>query len=105
MGDLASIGSITYRMDTEVLNRAGQSDRQAEVSVEDALDALRLVPEARFHLDSCEVRLIEEMRDRGWSWKQLGAAYGDRTAQAMQQQYKRRGGKRSWPTRRPAPTS
>ncbi|GAA4541989.1 hypothetical protein GCM10023192_49160 [Amycolatopsis samaneae] len=68
-----------------------------EVTTEDATGALRLVPDVRRDLDRAEVALIESVLDRGWTWEQLGVAYGDRSKQAMQQHYRRRGGKRTWP--------
>lgn len=37
--------------------------------------------------------------DSGWTWEQLGAVYGERSKQAMQQHYKRRGGQRTWSRR------
>ncbi|MEU6149236.1 hypothetical protein ABZ816_04475 [Actinosynnema sp. NPDC047251] len=70
--------------------------------------ALRLVPTVRGDLDRAEVTLIESIMDRGWTWEQLGAAYGERSKQAMQQHYRRKGGRRSWPGTerlRPAPRS
>ncbi|WP_037365728.1 hypothetical protein [Amycolatopsis orientalis] len=68
-----------------------------DLSAEDAAGALHLVPDVRQDLDRAEVTLIEAVLDRGWTWEQLGAEYGNRSKQAMQQHYRRRGGKRSWP--------
>ncbi len=68
-----------------------------EVTTDDATGALRLVPDVRRDLDRAEVTLIESLMDRGWTWEQLGNAYGERSKQAMQQHYRRRGGKRAWP--------
>ncbi|UKD51771.1 hypothetical protein L3Q65_28030 [Amycolatopsis sp. FU40] len=81
------------------LVRAARSGRQPgeDLSAEDAAEALHLVPDVRQDLDRAEVTLIESVLDRGWTWEQLGAEYGDRSKQAMQQHYRRRGGNRSWP--------
>ncbi|MGV9295040.1 hypothetical protein [Amycolatopsis sp. NPDC003676] len=81
------------------LVRTARSGRQPgeDLSAEDAAGALHLVPDVRGDLDRAEVTLIESVLDRGWTWEQLGAEYGNRSKQAMQQHYRRRGGKRSWP--------
>jgi hypothetical protein len=71
------------------------------VSAADVIAALRLVPGERRDLDFAEAALIEAARDRGETWESLGAALGTRSGQAMQQRYKRLGGTRTWPTRRP----
>jgi hypothetical protein len=67
-------------------------------SADDTTAALSLVPEVRRDLDRAEVALIESLMDGGWTWERLGAAYGGRSKQAMQQHYRRRGGHRTWPT-------
>lgn len=75
----------------------------AEVTTVEALAALLLVPGAREELDRLEAALIEAVLDRGVTWEQLGAVYGGRTRQTMQQHYRRRGGTRTWsPGRFPA---
>jgi hypothetical protein len=53
-------------------------------------------PQAREAVDQAERVLIESVMDSGWTWEQLGAIYGERSKQAMQQHYKRRGGQRTW---------
>ncbi|WP_409462799.1 hypothetical protein [Amycolatopsis sp. GA6-003] len=87
------------------LVRAARSGRQPgeDLSAEDAAGALHLVPDVRSDLDRAEVTLIESVLDRGWTWEQLGAEYGNRSKQAMQQHYRRRGGKRSWPAKERPP--
>lgn len=71
------------------------------VPAEDVITALRLVPAARTKLDDTERQLIEAALDRGVTWHDLGSALGGRSAQAIQQRYRRRlGGKNTWPTRR-----
>lgn len=58
-----------------------------------------MMPWAREAVDKAERVLIESVMDSGWTWEQLGAEYGERSKQAMQQHYKRRGGERSWSRR------
>lgn len=65
----------------------------------ESLSALRMMPWARESVDQAERVLIESVMDSGWTWEQLGAEYGERSKQAMQQHYKRRGGQRSWSKR------
>jgi hypothetical protein len=61
-----------------------------------------MMPWAREAVEQAERVLIESIMDSGWTWEQLGAVYGERSKQAMQQHYKRRGGHRAWPaSRRP----
>ncbi|MFD2470874.1 hypothetical protein [Amycolatopsis silviterrae] len=79
------------------LLRAARNGQREDLGAEDAADALHLVPDVRRDLDRAEVTLIESVLDHGWTWEQLGAEYGNRSKQAMQQHYRRRGGKRSWP--------
>ncbi len=55
-----------------------------------------MMPWARESVDEAERVLIESIMDSGWTWEQLGAVYGERSKQAMQQHYKRRGGQRTW---------
>lgn len=59
-----------------------------------------MMPWARESVEKAELVLIESVMDSGWTWEQLGAEYGARSKQAMQQHYKRRGGQRSWPASR-----
>ncbi|WP_134667290.1 MULTISPECIES: hypothetical protein [unclassified Amycolatopsis] len=87
------------------LVRAARSGRPPgeDLSAEDAAGALHLVPDVRQDLDRAEVTLIESVLDRSWTWEQLGAEYGNRSKQAMQQHYRRRGGTRSWPAKERPP--
>jgi hypothetical protein len=64
----------------------------AEVKVVEMLAALLLVPGIREQVDRLEVDLIKAVIDWGVTWEQLGAVYGRRTRQAMQQHYRRLGG-------------
>ncbi len=59
-----------------------------------------MMPWAHEAVDHAERVLIESVMDSGWTWEQLGSVYGERSKQAMQQHYKRRGGQRSWPAAR-----
>jgi len=84
----------------ELLNAARSGRLPSEdPNPDEATGALHLVPDVRRDLDQAEVALIESVLDHGWTWEQLGAQYGDRSKQAMQQHYRRRGGKRSWPAK------
>lgn len=83
---IESVCSATSRSDSE------------QVTADDTVDALRLISGERMSIDYRELRLIEAARDRGLSWPELGKRLGGRTAQAMQQRYRRLGGERSWPT-------
>jgi hypothetical protein len=77
------------------------------VTAEDALAGLRLLRTERQGLDFIERDLIEAAKDHGVTWEQLGERVGV-SAQAMQQRYKRLGGKKTWPTstpRKPASTA
>jgi hypothetical protein len=58
-----------------------------------------MMPWAREAVEQAERVLIESVMDSGWTWEQLGAVYGERSKQAMQQHYKRRGGQRTWSSR------
>lgn len=58
-----------------------------------------MMPWAREAVEQAERVLIESVMDSGWTWEQLGAEYGERSKQAMQQHYKRRGGQRTWSRR------
>ncbi|KOV80852.1 hypothetical protein [Nocardia sp. NRRL S-836] len=66
----------------------------------ESFHALRMMPWAREAVDQAERVLIESIMDSGYTWEQLGAVYGQRSKQAMQQHYKRRGGERSWGARK-----
>ncbi len=66
----------------------------------ESFHALRMMPWAREAVDQAERVLIESIMDSGCTWEQLGAVYGDRSKQAMQQHYKRRGGQRTWGARK-----
>ncbi len=66
------------------------------IEANESFIALRMLPWARESVDQAERVLIEAVMDSGWTWEQLGAVYGERSKQAMQQHYKRRGGERTW---------
>lgn len=71
----------------------------SDVSAADVIVALDHIKDEHTALDVCERLLIEAARDRGETWDSLGAALGKRSGQAMQQRYRRIGGRRTWPTR------
>lgn len=66
----------------------------ADASAADAIAMLTHLNETvRPLVDAAEVALLDAALDRGWSWDQIGDAYGGRTRQTMQQLYRRRGGR------------
>ncbi|QXV63547.1 hypothetical protein [Amycolatopsis sp. TNS106] len=68
-----------------------------QVPVEDVLAGLLLTPKLRERIDDIERGLLEAARDRGMSWPMLAEQLlGGGSEQAMQQRYRRLGGKRSW---------
>lgn len=69
------------------------------IETTESFHALRMLPYTREAVDQAERALIESIMDHGYTWEQLGAVYGERSKQAMQQHYKRRGGERTWNTR------
>jgi hypothetical protein len=77
----------------------------SDVTAADAIAALRLIPGEHAALEASERQLIEAARDRSETWESLGAALGKRSGQAMQQRYRRIGGRRTWPTRANATTN
>lgn len=82
--------------------RATRKDSGLEYTADEAVAALRLMPGVYRALQADEVELTEAARDSGVTWKALGEELGDRSPQSVQQRYKRLGGIRVWPTRRPA---
>jgi hypothetical protein len=86
----------TLRLTRTLVN--GYVDEVIEAN--ESFKALRMMPWAREAVEQAERVLIESVMDSGWTWEQLGAVYGERSKQAMQQHYKRRGGQRSWPASR-----
>jgi hypothetical protein len=72
----------------------------AEVTVHDAYAALDLVTSAEVWLERAELVLTEHLRDAGETWTDINNGEG---GNAAQQRYRRIGGTRTWPTRRPRP--
>jgi hypothetical protein len=95
-GRVAIAGVVMAVTDPEVQVDLGLP---SDVTAADAIAALRLIPGEHAALDTSERLLIEAARDRGETWESLGAALGKRSGQAMQQRYRRIGGRRTWPTR------
>ncbi|QXV57342.1 hypothetical protein [Amycolatopsis sp. TNS106] len=88
--DPALAEDAAFHAATAVRARLGQGSD--EVRVVEMLAALTLVPGIRDQVDRLEVDLIKAVIDWGVTWEQLGAVYGGRTRQAMQQHYRRLGG-------------
>jgi hypothetical protein len=97
--DHDSYGRETELVDA-VTNVLWSGTDPQHVSAAEAVAALQLVPTVRrlaeSQLDVQEVVLIEAAINRGVTWEQLGAEYGGRSRQAMQQHYRRLGGTRTW---------
>jgi hypothetical protein len=63
---------------------------------------MRMLGKIREECDHIEVRMTESLMDAGQSWEEVGRATGRPSKQAAQQRYRRLGGTRRWPTRRPS---
>ncbi|MGV9306252.1 MULTISPECIES: DNA-binding protein [unclassified Nonomuraea] len=63
--------------------------RQAELSPEDTLSALALLPAARAEVDGLESALLFIARSAGLTWAQMAQAMGFNSPQACQQYYNR----------------
>lgn len=83
------------------LYAAQAEDSPGEVSVSAATVVMRMIGTIRDELDHVEVRMTEAMLDAGLSWDEVGSITGRTSRQAAQQRYRRLGGARTWPTRRP----
>ncbi|PCC20313.1 DNA-binding protein [Brevibacterium aurantiacum] len=72
--------------------------RSSDLSTEELLGALSLLPTARAEVESAEVGLLFAARNEGLTWAQIAEAMGFRSPQACQQYVNRlsaRHGKRS----------
>lgn len=106
----AALRSIVVAIDSppgDTHQAALQLPSSDEVTLDDALSALLLIPDERRVLDMYEVALIEAAMDRGATWEQVGSFYRGNSAagvsrQSAQRRYRRLGGQKTWPTRRPA---
>lgn len=78
-------------------------DQDAGVPVRPGAAAIMLgkLGVVRDVLDHVELRLTEACLDGGYSWDDVAERTGRGHRQGAQQRYKRLGGTRSWPTRRP----
>ncbi|MGW4794256.1 DNA-binding protein [Nonomuraea sp. NPDC004297] len=63
--------------------------RNAELSPEDVLTALTLVPAARAEVEGLESALLFTARGAGLTWAQIAQAMGFNSPQACQQHYNR----------------
>ncbi|MGF1664526.1 MAG: DNA-binding protein [Kineosporiaceae bacterium] len=63
--------------------------RSADLSADDLLAALRLMPAARAEVEALESGLLFTARSAGLTWAQIAAAMGFRSPQACQQHYGR----------------
>ncbi|MBD3004686.1 hypothetical protein [Streptomyces sp. 5-10] len=81
---------------------AAQMEDEGAVRPGTAVLVLRMLGAVREECDHVEVRMIEALMDAGLSWEEVGRATGRTSRQAAQQRYRRLGGTRTWPTRRPS---
>lgn len=63
--------------------------RSSELTPDELLDALALLPAARAELENVEVGLLFTARSEGLTWAQIADAMGFRSPQACQQYVKR----------------
>lgn len=63
--------------------------RSSELTPDDILSALSLLPAARAEVDSTEIGLLFTARNEGLTWAQIAQAMGFRSPQACQQYVKR----------------
>ncbi|MEV6133149.1 hypothetical protein AB0M05_41225 [Streptomyces violaceusniger] len=81
---------------------AAQVEDEGAVRPGTAVLVLRMLGAVREECDHIEVRMTESLMDTGLSWEEVGRATGRPSKQAAQQRYRRLGGTRTWPTRRPS---
>jgi hypothetical protein len=80
---------------------AGQAEDEG-IRPEAAVLVMRMLGQVREECDHIEVRMTEALMDAGRSWQEVGRATGRPSKQAAQQRYRRLGGTKTWPTRRPS---
>ncbi|MGW7597237.1 hypothetical protein [Streptomyces antimycoticus] len=81
---------------------AAEAEDEGAVRPGAAVLVLRMLGAVRDECDHIEVRMTEALMDSGQSWEEVGRATGRPSKQAAQQRYRRLGGTKTWPTRRPA---
>lgn len=81
---------------------AAQAEDGDTVRPQAATLVMRMLGAVREECDHIEVRMTESLMDAGLSWEDVGRATGRTSKQAAQQRYRRLGGTRTWPTRRPS---
>lgn len=81
---------------------AAEAEDEGSVRPEAATLVLRTLGAVREECDHIEVRMTEALMDAGLSWEEVGRATGRPSKQAAQQRYRRLGGTKNWPTRRPS---
>lgn len=90
--------AVEFGKDSALQRPAGD-----EITADDVVDALRLVPGERFRLEYTECGLIEAAMNRGLTWEMLASRLGYTSKQAIQQRYRRLGGHKTWAPDRPRP--
>ena len=81
---------------------AAEAEDDGTVSPTAAVLVMRMLGKVREECDHIEIRMTESLMDAGQSWEEVGRATGRPSKQAAQQRYRRLGGTRTWPTRRPS---
>lgn len=81
---------------------AAQAEDDGAIPARTANLVLRMLGPVRDECDHIEVRMTESLMDAGLSWEEVGRSTGRPSKQAAQQRYRRLGGTRTWPTRRPS---
>ncbi|MCP9209673.1 hypothetical protein [Streptomyces cucumeris] len=81
---------------------AAQAEDEGDVRPGAAVLVMRMLGQVREECDHIEVRMVEALMDAGLSWDEVARVTGRSSKQAAQQRYRRLGGARTWPTRRPS---
>jgi hypothetical protein len=92
--------SLAHKFESVRLYAAQAEDEG--IRPEAAVLVLRMLGAVREECDRAEIRMTEALMDSGLSWADVGQATGRPSKQAAQQRYRRLGGTRTWPTRRPS---
>ncbi|MGW3427945.1 hypothetical protein ACWDHW_08310 [Streptomyces melanosporofaciens] len=81
---------------------AAQVEDEGTIRPQAAVLVLRMLGAVREECDSVELRMTEALMNAGLTWAEVARATGRSSKQAAQQRYRRLGGTRTWPTRRPS---
>lgn len=101
---LLEIGSDALANQFEAARLYAAQAEDEGIRPQAAVLVMRMLGRVREECDHIEVRMTEALMDGGLSWEAVGRATGRSSKQAAQQRYRRLGGTRTWPTRRPTTT-